>query len=141
MRHFKRICFFCYSCALFAGGFWCSLEMEAFFYPGRGASPKADESSGFLPAAPDLTSGKEAERASSSSAVKKESGGQKDPAFCLIVEDNRVNAYERETGDLYLQTGVDARTLPCRLRRRILSGYGQVSADSLEKFLVSYAEA
>ena len=102
MRHFKRICFFCYSCALFAGGFWCSLEMEAFFYPGRGASPKAYESSGFLPAAPDLTSGKEAERASSSSAVKKESGGQKDPAFCLIVEDNRVNAYGCRRADAAL---------------------------------------
>ena len=62
-------------------------------------------------------------------------------SFKLVVEHNMVTVYEQETGILYLRTALDARTLPPRIRKRVLAGYSDVSADSLEKFLVSYAEA
>lgn len=48
MRPFKRICFFLYSCAVFAGGFACSLQMAAFFYPGKEAAGTPRTDSGFL---------------------------------------------------------------------------------------------
>lgn len=215
MRPFKRIGFFLYSCALFAGGFLLSSRVEAFFYPGKDNPPDAYESSAFLSDLPDSGQADSAEQVSSglarlsasskmivlsydldegteqeevfrlparligcsraetekyfeqlqeTSSLKEREAGflgaellsfspkqivvrknyrkhEKPTSFKMIVERNLVTVYEQETGILYLQTAVDARKLPAPVRNRILDGWEHVSADRLEKFLVSYAEA
>ena len=56
---------------------------------------------------------------------------QQAETFFLQIEDSRV---------LYLQTAIDARTLPSGVRRQILNGWHGVSKAELEKFLVSQTE-
>lgn len=215
MRHFKRICFFLYSCALFACGFLCSSRLDAFFYPGKESSRKAYETPGFLTDMPDDMQKEEAKRVSFESgsltafakmtvcicdldekisreetvrlparligcsraeteqflkqfteapSLKEREAGflnaellsfsterivvrknyrklEKPSSFQMVVERNMVTVYEQETGILYMRTAVDARSLPSGIRSRILDGCEDVSAGSLEKFLVSYAEA
>lgn len=215
MRPFKRICFFLYSCMLFAGGLLCAFQIEAFFYPGREAPFDAGENSMLLSDLPDrnrrdsieqtasggvrltastkmvvricnLDEGSERQELLSlpvmligcsraeterffiqfqeTASLKEREAGflnaellsfspeqivvrknyrkqERPSSFKLVVEHNMVTVYEQETGILYLRTALDARTLPPRIRKRVLAGYSDVSADSLEKFLVSYAEA
>ena len=215
MRPFKRICFFLYSCALFAGGLLCASQIEAFFYPGKEAPFDAGESSVLLSGLPDrnrsdsieqtassgvrltastnmvvrirdLDEGSERQEKSSlpvrligcsraeteqffirfqeTASLKEREAGllnaellsfspeqivvrknyrkhEKPSSFKMVVEHNMVTVYEQETGILYLRTAIDARTLPPRIRKTVLAGCSDVSAGSLEKFLVSYAEA
>ena len=61
-------------------------------------------------------------------------------AFFLQIEGNRVVVYEEDSRVLYLQTAIDARTLPNEVRRQILNGWHGVSKAELEKFLVSQTE-
>lgn len=65
---------------------------------------------------------------------------QQAEAFFLQIEGNRVVVYEEDSRVLYLQTAIDARTLPNELRRQILNGWHGVSKAELEKFLVSQTE-
>ena len=58
----------------------------------------------------------------------------------LQIEENRVIVYEEDSRVLYLQTAIDARTLPSEVRRQILNGWHGVSKAELEKFLVSQTE-
>lgn len=60
--------------------------------------------------------------------------------FFLQIEENRVIVYEEDSRVLYLQTAIDARTLPSGVRRQILNGWHGVSKAELEKFLVSQTE-
>ncbi len=65
---------------------------------------------------------------------------QQAEAFFLQIEGNRVVVYEEDSRVLYLQTAIDARTLPNEVRRQILNGWHGVSKAELEKFLVSQTE-
>ena len=65
---------------------------------------------------------------------------QQAEAFFLQIEENRVIVYEEDSRVLYLQTAIDARTLPSGVRRQILNGWHGVSKAELEKFLVSQTE-
>lgn len=65
---------------------------------------------------------------------------QQAETFFLQIEENRVIVYEEDSRVLYLQTAIDARTLPSGVRRQILNGWHGVSKADLEKFLVSQTE-
>ena len=65
---------------------------------------------------------------------------QQAETFFLQIEENRVIVYEEDSRVLYLQTAIDARTLPSGVRRQILNGWHGVSKAELEKFLVSQTE-
>ena len=65
---------------------------------------------------------------------------QQAETFFLQIEENRVIVYEEDSRVLYLQTAIDARTLPSEVRRQILNGWHGVSKAELEKFLVSQTE-
>lgn len=65
---------------------------------------------------------------------------QQADSFFLQIEANRVVVYEEDSDVLYLQTAIDARTLPNDVRRQILDGWHSVSRAQLEKFLVSQTE-
>ena len=65
---------------------------------------------------------------------------QQAETFFFQIEEIRVIVYEEDSRVLYLQTAIDARTLPSGGRRQILNGWHGVSKAELEKFLVSQTE-
>ena len=157
MRRLKRISFFLYSCLLFAVGFYGHYKIEQWFYPGRQAIISQNEIPFFQmqsatqavsvpdPPLTELQQGllrMELVSFSPQQIVVSKTYRklQQAEAFFLQIEENRVIVYEEDSRVLYLQTAIDARTLPSGVRRQILNGWHGVSKAELEKFLVSQTE-
>lgn len=59
--------------------------------------------------------------------------------FYLALVKNRVIVYEEDRATVYMQTAIDGRELPQKLRDEILRGKELSGKADLEKFLVSYS--
>ena len=159
MRRLKRISFFLYSCLLFAVGFYGHYKIEQWFYPGRQTIISQNEIPFFqMQSATQAVSVPDRLRADTKLVVKntdqvsrRQTEEIKSLPLRLIgcsrkeVEDE-IRHYQdappltEDSRVLYLQTAIDARTLPSEVRRQILNGWHGVSKAELEKFLVSQTE-
>lgn len=62
-------------------------------------------------------------------------------SFFLALRENMVVVYEEDNGTVYMQTFIDARTLPPTVRNELMRGIRADSVKKLEEFLEMYGQA